>query len=50
MRVLVVGWHGSVPAGGRALGEYGDAAPSATYAAADMISFAGSQLRRDVAA
>ena len=44
-----------VTAGGRvlgvtALGEDRDAARSAAYAAADMISFAGSQLRRDVAA
>jgi phosphoribosylamine--glycine ligase len=44
-----------VTAGGRvlgvtALGDDRDAARSAAYAAADMISFAGAQLRRDVAA
>jgi phosphoribosylamine--glycine ligase len=44
-----------VTAGGRvlgvtALGEDRDAARSAAYAAADMISFAGAQLRRDIAA
>jgi phosphoribosylamine---glycine ligase len=44
-----------VTAGGRvlgvtALGEDRDAARSAAYAAADMISFDGAQLRRDVAA
>jgi phosphoribosylamine---glycine ligase len=45
----------TVTAGGRvlgvtALGEDREAARSAAYAAADMISFAGAQLRRDVAA
>ena len=44
-----------VTAGGRvlgvtALGDDRDAARSAAYAAADMISFAGAQLRRDIAA
>jgi phosphoribosylamine--glycine ligase len=44
-----------VTAGGRvlgvtALGDNRDAARSAAYAAADMISFSGAQLRRDVAA
>ncbi len=44
-----------VTAGGRvlgvtALGEDRDAARSAAYAAADMISFDGAQLRRDIAA
>ena len=46
---------GVVTAGGRvlgvtALGEDRDAARRAAYAAADMISFAGAQLRRDIAA